>query len=933
MSRRRRIRKATTKCLPSHRRRLIAEPLEARHLLAAFLVTNADDTGAGSLRMAIDQSNTSGGADTISFDANFFSTPRTIQLGSALPTVTGPLTINGPGADRLTIDAQGGSRIFRVDDALPAASTVVLADMTLTGGNVTGFGGAILSTEVLTVRRLHVTGNTASSRGGGIHAGAGTLDVFDSTFDSNSAIDSAAIAPEGAATRVINTTISGNMASGNGAVVSRNGSTLDVLHSTVVRNEMAGGAAVYRASGSGTVRIGHSIVAENTGGAGDVYGSIGMTSLGYNVIGVPGNQGGAFSQPGDQKNVSDAMLGSLANHGGPTPTHALLAGSAAIDTGDPTVSMPPSFDQRGAPFERIAGGRIDVGAYERQTLGPSLFVVTTSTDELDYSNSDVSLREAINSANGSVGADTITFDGNYFSTARTIRLGSALPTIASSMTISGPGASRLTLDADEKSRVLTIDDGDNAAASNVVIAGLTLTGGVAGDATATGFDRLGGGILSLENLTVADSIIRGNRAFLEGGGIFSGSASVAVTGTHLTVLRTTIADNGTGSTGDGFSGFGGGLMIRSGDATVTASTIDTNRAVFGGGAFVGLNSFSSSLTIAGSTIANNFATNEGGGLYNGSTLIVSGSTIAGNRAENNGGGIFGNGSARLTSTIVAGNRLFDNSLNDVQGSNLLTSSSFNLIGTGGSGGLTNGANNNQVGVDWTSVLANDGFSPLQAYNGGPTQTIALLPGSPALNMGSSVEANDQRGAPFVRSAGGGVDVGAYERQTLTGLSLVVDTAIDENDGDYTAGDLSLREAIGLANGSIGADTITFNSLFDSARTINLVRQLPTIVEALTITGPGQDLLTLDAGRGTDNLIGTGDGFRIFNLDDGNSGSKIDVSLSGLTLTGGDPNEDDSAARQRQLHHGFFGRRRRDLLCPWQFDDHQQHDQRQLHHGF
>ena len=132
---------------------------------------------------------------------------------------------------------------------------------------------------------------------------------------------------------------------------------------------------------------------------------------------------------------------------------------------------------------------------------------------------------------------------------------------------------------------------------------------------------------------------------------------------------------------------------------------------------------------------------------------------------------------------------------------------------------------------------------------------------------------------------------------------MVDTAIDENDGDYTAGDLSLREAIGLANGSIGADTITFSSLFDSAQTINLTGQLPTIAGDLTITGPGQDLLTLDAGRGTDNLLGTGDGFRIFNLDDGDSGNNINVSLSGMALTGGDPNENDLSGRGGAIRSG------------------------------
>ena len=80
---------------------------------------------------------------------------------------------------------------------------------------------------------------------------------------------------------------------------------------------------------------------------------------------------------------------------------------------------------------------------------------------------------------------------------------------------------------------------------------------------------------------------------------------------------------------------------------------------------------------------------------------------------------------------------------------------------------------------------------------------------------------DQRGEPFVRvfagdSAGGvRIDMGAYERQTLDTVTFAVDTVIDENDGDYSAGNFSLREAVGLANGSIGFETITFAAALDA----------------------------------------------------------------------------------------------------------------------
>ena len=99
----------------------------------------------------------------------------------------------------------------------------------------------------------------------------------------------------------------------------------------------------------------------------------------------------------------DPQLGPLAENGGPTTTHALLAGSPAIDAGNPAFTPPPDFDQRGALHERVAdgdgagGARIDIGAYERQSLPPEFFVVDTLVDEEDgdYSAGDRSLREVI----------------------------------------------------------------------------------------------------------------------------------------------------------------------------------------------------------------------------------------------------------------------------------------------------------------------------------------------------------------------------------------------------------------------------------------------------------------------------------------------------------------------------------------------------------
>jgi hypothetical protein len=73
-----------------------------------------------------------------------------------------------------------------------------------------------------------------------------------------------------------------------------------------------------------------------------------------------------LNHSGDQINT-DPMLGPLQNNGGLTLTHALLAGSSAIDAGDPNFTPPPFYDQRGPGFNRVVNGRIDIGSFEVQT--------------------------------------------------------------------------------------------------------------------------------------------------------------------------------------------------------------------------------------------------------------------------------------------------------------------------------------------------------------------------------------------------------------------------------------------------------------------------------------------------------------------------------------------------------------------------------------
>ncbi len=126
---------------------------------------------------------------------------------------------------------------------------------------------------------------------------------------------------------------------------------------------------------------------------------------------------------------------------------------------------------------------------------------------------------------------------------------------------------------------------------------------------------------------------------------------------------------------------------------------------------------------------------------------------------------------------------------------------------------------------------------------------------------------------------------------LTPLSLVVDTLADEDDGNYSAGDLSLREAIRLANERQNSvDTISFAPPLTAGPPVKIVLtqgQL-TIADSVIINGPGANKLTIDAsGNDSTPNIRDGEGSRIMQLSPNDLLLGMSVTIHGLTLTGGD----------------------------------------------
>jgi parallel beta-helix repeat protein len=280
--------------------------------------------------------------------------------------------ILGHGAETLTINAQGNSRVFEIANG----ATATLSDIRITGGSAAG-GGGIRSAGALTIIRVQIDGNTAtgSTNGGGIHqdAGAGTsLTIIDSTIASNAAFVGGGVS-SGAPTTIKNSTVSSNTAPRGGGGIYLYGAGGQIINSTVTNNTNGG---VY---GTQTLMY-NTIVSGNLGGSNDLTSTFHSNSA-NNLIGKDPNltnginHGNNNNQVGGENGAPaiNALLGSLADNDGPTKTHALLVGSPAIDKGNNSIAAGLSYDQRGSGFPRIINGGIgvivDVGAFEYHPSG------------------------------------------------------------------------------------------------------------------------------------------------------------------------------------------------------------------------------------------------------------------------------------------------------------------------------------------------------------------------------------------------------------------------------------------------------------------------------------------------------------------------------------------------------------------------------------
>ena len=778
----------------------------------AGVVTNTYDQGPGSLRQAIADA---APGETITFAAGVTGI---ITLYSGSLIITKELNIQGPGAALLTVSGNNASvNVFTLD-----AAPIVMSGLTIANGKVGIVSPRLYQT---TLSNLVI----AQNRDGGIEAPAGGINVSDSTITANGgsgiAVPNASIF-SAFTVSVDRCTISYNHARSNGSyggglgggIFVANGDAV-VTNSTIAYNSSTsspagldgdGGGILISDSGfignSGYAAISNCTIVNNSSdqggggihlydsqvdvtsctiannssrdsnGAGITADTLSRVSLqntivarnnmnqnpsdieagfpvdgtsSYNLIGLGGSGGLVNGVNHNQVGVANPGLGSLGSNGGPTQTVPLTPSSPAIDAGN---GFGLTTDQRGyvrpVDIPRIpnAGDGSDIGAFEAKSSPAPTRVVTNTND-----SGPGSLRQAIADATP---GETITFAAGV---TGTITLTSGGLAVTKDLNIQGPGAALVTVSGNNSVIVFTIR-------ASTVISGLTISNGIAGIVAPTTFGPMtlsslvitqnsGPGIDTQSDITVSDTTITTNGV---NGLAARGSASVTIDGS-------TISDN---------RALNGGGILLSGttNASVTNSTIANNSATnqgpdgFGGGIYV---ASSAPATITNCTIVHNYANIGGGGIALLGPAFITGCTVANNSSGVYGGGIGGGGlrGSVLHSTIVARNQVNQNPSDIENGFHVDGTSSYNLIGLGGSGGLVNGVNHNQVGV------ANPGLGSL-GDNGGPTQTVPLLPNSPAADAGNGFGLRtDQRGyvrpvdIPRIPNAGDGSDIGAFEAKS------------------------------------------------------------------------------------------------------------------------------------------------------------------------
>ena len=772
-------------------------------------------------------------------DGSFSNNSATGASGSGGAIITsGTLSVSGTSFTGNTANRAGGAIEQRTDDA-SMTLTNVTADMNEVFASP-GNGGFLHISQAggATISMGSFTNNTAGNEGGGLWNGGGLMTIDGATITGNTAAGVNAheggggIFNQGGTLTITDSTIDGNSATGaagsGGGIFNNAGGVLSVTGGSI--------------SGNSAVRAGGGIEDRSLveGGSDPLSpaGSItlsGVTMDGNTVGDSPGNGGGLHATGPTAIDITGATItnnvaaregGGLWNGSGPmTIADTVITGNAANgDAGD---------DGGGGIFNQM--GTITITGINTDISDNTALGVSGSGGGIFNNNGSISITDATISgnvanragggiedlsnsavpdvANPTIRLTGVTLDGNSAGT----NVGSVTDAVPNpgnggGLHITGEGGGAnggyvIVTNSTITNNIATEGGGlwNFGSPSTLDVSGSSFTGNIANGTAATN----GGGALFNNGgiMNVSDTMVMNNTASEgqgSGGGLLADGGTVTITGSTFS--------------GNSANRAGGAIEITSADTppvtlTLTEVTLDGNdtgpdspiMGAPGNGGGLHVSGAGNSVTIDRSTISNNIAANEGGGLWNfdDSDMMVWNSTIFGNTANGapGGGGIFNRASSRTTTlnVTIAGNTasagpgggvanadgsavyeatntlIGDNtgmSNNDLSGE--ISAGDYNLVED--TTGATLSGSNNVTGMDPgldASGLAN---------NGGPTLTVALADGSPAIDAGltstctgMAINNVDQRGL----TRDDPCDIGAFE---------VVDNPVATVGGNGTTGD-------------------------------------------------------------------------------------------------------------------------------------------------
>jgi uncharacterized delta-60 repeat protein len=541
---------------------------------------------------------------------------------------------------------------------------VVIDGVTVTGGTSGSYdGGGVLAvahyggTCDITLNEMILTGNAAGGSGGAVAASDAAVTITNCTIAGNIAARGGGFGDSLINSKpltIVNSLITDNVAFIGGAISVS--TSVSITQSTIAGNAAltAGGIGYFNggANQSGSVLAKNTLIAGNLAAQYPDTAAKFVAGADYNLIGVwEGTSAiGDHSLAGTPAAPLSVGLSDWTLRSDGTWGYYLLTGSPAIDAGNNAFAVAPSGTTLAADVygnARIVGAAVDIGAIEGGTTPAAgrTFVVQSLAKTI-ASDGILTFAEAFQAANSNqavgdaqpgsfANRDTIEFAPGL---SGSLPLGGNALAIYGHLSIAGPGASLVSIDAGGLSQVAEIRP-----AADVVLAGLTLTAGATnanGGAIAnfgtihlenstvssSSATQYGGAVYNLGSLNIIGSTLTGNAAS-RGGAIFSEAP--------LTISQSTFTAN-SGSVD------GGMLCFYNANAVITETTISGNTARYGGAIY----NYSGTMQIADSTFTNNSATVNGGGIelpsdydYPYGTTTVIRSTFQGNRAGADGGAI------------------------------------------------------------------------------------------------------------------------------------------------------------------------------------------------------------------------------------------------------------------------------------------------------